>query len=523
MRAWSLLSLLTGISAAALAAIPRSPPGCVPVTPGADAAFTSARYITCLAVSPHGEVWAGTMGGVLRRGQDGAWRKFTRRDGLPSHEVRRLTVTGDEVVVEFPQASAVWREGRWHSEAAAPAARQPAQVKGETTAAIWQGALWTATVTGLRSQRGKTESAASPPGSRGTHISALLPRGDRLWAALFGDGLWAFDGKSWEPVDVGLPPEASEITAMAGTGQELWLGTRRAGIWEYDGKTWAQHLPPDEPFDHNCQALALYNGELLVSTLEDGLVVRTDQGWRHETEAVLSSRAPRQMVRFGGALYLRHGNGKVDTFTGGRWRRNACAALPRKQATALAADDRRLYVAQWGGWSEFDGTTWTHQLDRPELQGLPITALYPDEGRLWVATQSRGVAEIDRSTGRLRWHDDRHGLADDWVTTITRVDKMICVGTFVGGLAQWDGARWTTAPELSGENVTALAPDGTGGAYVGTRTGVWHWTSGGSLWPLHKSARFLDREVQALCPAEGGLWVGTRTGLYFLKSAPAGA
>jgi ligand-binding sensor domain-containing protein len=514
-----LFPLLTGLGATALAAMAHVSPPRAPVMPGTHAAFTSTRYITSLAVTPDGEVWAGTLGGVLRRSKDGGWRKFSRLDGLPSHEARRLTVSGDEVVVQFPQAAAVWREGRWQVEATASESAQPPRIERGTSAVTWQGALWTATVTGLRSRRNGRETAASLPGARGTHISALLPRGDRLWAALFGDGLWAFDGKAWEAVDLDLPPEAREITAMAGTDRVLWLGTRRAGIWECDGRNWTQHLPPDEPFDHNCQALVLFDGGLVVSTLEDGMAVRTEEGWRHDTDAVLSSNAPRQMIQFGSRLYLRHGNGKVDAYDG-RWRRDVCVGLPRKQATALGADSRRLYVAQWGGWSEFDGTTWTHYLDRPELQGLPITALCPDGDTLWVGTQSRGIAEIDRTMGRLRWHDDRRGLPDDWVTVFVRVGKSLFAGTFVGGLARWDGARWSSEPKLKGENVTALAPDGAGGLFVGTRTGVWHRSAEGSLRPLHQSARFLDREVQSLCRAEGGLWVGTRTGLYFLKDDP---
>jgi ligand-binding sensor domain-containing protein len=519
MRPWVVLPLLAGLGATALASIPQSSPPSS-VTPGTDAAFTSTRYITCLAVTADGEVWAGTLGGVLRRSKDGSWRKFTRRDGLPSHEAQGLTVTGERVVVQFPQFSAVWDGGQWQVERPASNSRQPPRDVRGTCAVTWQGAMWTATVTGLRCRKDGTESLVPLPASPGTHISALLPRGGRLWAALFGDGLWAFDGNTWEAVDLDLPAEAREITAMAGTDQLLWLGTRRAGIWEYDGRNWSQHLQPDEPADHNGQALALFDGQLFVSTLEDGLAVRTETGWRHAMDAALSSNAPRQMVSFRGTLYLRHGNGKVDALDRGRWRRDVFASLPRKQATALAADAHRLYVAQWGGWSEFDGAAWTHHLSRPDLQGLPITALHPDDETLWVGTQSRGIAEIDRSTGRLRWHDDRHGLPDDWVTVMARAGKSLFAGTFVGGLARWDGARWTEEPGLKGENVTVLAPDGAGGLFVGTRTGVWHRSADGSMTPMHSTRPFLDREVQALCPAEGGLWVGTRTGLYFLRAEP---
>ncbi len=261
--------------------------------------------------------------------------------------------------------------------------------------------------------------------------------------------------------------------------------------------------------------MAAYRGRLFVSTLEDGLAVRATGGWHYETVAVLSSPAPRQMVSFQDRLYLRHGNGKVDRFDGRRWQRDVCSSLPRKQVSALAADSHRLYAAQWGGWSEFDGRTWTDDLNLPELQGVPITTLCPDGPTLWLGTQGRGIAQVDRATGRLRWHDERHGLPDDWVTVIERVGGSLSVGTFVGGLARWDGARWITVPALKGENVTALAPDGAGGMFIGTRSGAWHQTDDGSPASLRGRFRFLDSEAQALWAVHGGLWVGTRTGLFF--------
>src|SRR5205823_1057686 len=143
--------------------------------------------------------------------------------------------------------------------------------------------------------------------------------------------------------------------------------------------------------------------------------VRTPIGWHSESVPVLSSVAPRQMAEFHGALYLRHGNGKVDRFDGRTWTRDVCAGLPRKRATMIASDPSRLYIAQWGGWSEYDGRAWTHYLKLPELQGRTISALYTDGDILWIGTQNRGVAQFDHRTGRLRWHDERQGLPDDWV------------------------------------------------------------------------------------------------------------
>src|SRR5689334_7751554 len=57
------------------------------VTPGNDAVFTSTRCVAALAAAPDGTVWVGTAGGVLGCRLEEGCRKFTRMDGLPSHEV----------------------------------------------------------------------------------------------------------------------------------------------------------------------------------------------------------------------------------------------------------------------------------------------------------------------------------------------------------------------------------------------------------------------------------------------------
>jgi ligand-binding sensor domain-containing protein len=314
-------------------------------------------------------------------------------------------------------------------------------------------------------------------------------------------------------------------------------------VWEYAAGAWTQSLQPDEPYEHNGQALQLFKGELFLSTLEDGLAVRTENGWQQLGDTTLSSNAPRQMVEFQGALYVRHGGGKIDRFDGTSWKRDVFSWLPRRKAMAIATDGQRLYVAQWGGWSEWDGQTWTHFLRLPELQGLPLMSLQPDGETLWIGTQSRGIIEATRTieavtapkpdttsiktaqtitpalpqvTYKITWHDERHALPDDWVTCLAKLDDTIYAGTFIGGLAYRAVEKWQHLKELEGENVTAIEPDGNGGLFIATRNGVWQKPSSGALRRLNDTLPFLDTEAQALCRAPQGLWIATRTGLYFV-------
>ncbi len=488
------------------------------VDPKSDVIFISSRYITGILATPDGGVWAGSYGGVLYRDPHGAWRRYTRMDGLPSNEVRSVRQQAESVLAVTPLGTATLREGVWHTVSGTGTGTQPdADPQGRLCAATWNGGDYAATVSGLKVRDGKQWRDLAMPASLGTHISALLPHGNALWAALFGDGLWAYNAHGWQRVDVGLPAEAREITAMEQQDSTLWLGTRRAGLWEYRDGRWQQYLEPDEPVDHNCEAIAAYADALYFSTLEDGLVVRSKQGWAQLQPPVISSKAPRQMVTFAGQLYLRHGNGKVDRYDGVKWQRDVCHDLPRKEASALASDNTRLYVAQWGGWSEFDGKTWTHFLTRPELQGVPVTVLYPEKDRLWIGTQSRGMAEYDRVHDSLLWHDERNGMPDDWVTAIVRVGGDLYAGTFVGGLARLAGKQWRAVSELAGENVTALTSKGMGTIYIATRHGVWQIADHAKPELVVSNTIPVDPEAQALYSAPTGLWVGTRTGLFFLK------
>lgn len=226
------------------------------------------------------------------------------------------------------------------------------------------------------------------------------------------------------------------------------------------------------------------------------------------------------MVVFQNRLYVRHGNGQIDAFDGVSWSKNVFATLPRKEVSALATDGRTLYLAQWGGWSVWNGRTFTHHLNIPVLQGVPITSLcpVPADNRLWIGTQGKGLAEGDIATGSLlRWHNEQNGLTDDWVTEIASVPSphgaRLLVGTFVGGLCERDvSGNWQIVPGTAGENITGIARIGNE-TVAATRHGIRPLPSGSPTLPVWLTGKTI--EAQCLCPGDTGLWIGTRTGIYF--------
>ena len=275
-----------------------------------------------------------------------------------------------------------------------------------------------------------------------------------------------------------------------------------------------------EPADANAQAIAFFAGAMYVSTLRDGLVVRDASGeWAQLLPPTLSSDAPRQMLVFQNALYVRYGSGAVDRFDGKAWAKNVWASdLPRKQVSAFATNGDRVFAAQWGGISVYDGEKWKHFLREPGLQGVPITALLPVGETLYIGTQGRGLAEMDTRTGLVRrWWNEAHGLTDDWITALCESDGILYAGTFVGGLAVRPpgAARFTVAPGTAGENVTDLLPVAGGGVIATTRFGTKTANAPG----VFLSPLVTGRTVEAQCVARspsGDTWIGTRTGLYRL-------
>lgn len=446
--------------------------------------FTSTRYVMDLAFSPDGTLWVATRGGVLSRDTHGTWQKLTVADGLPFNESRKITTYPDSgsILVDFTNISAAYSEGKWTLKQIAPA-------------------------------KSEIINNTPPPSSTGSHISGRCKIGNREIAAVFGDGLYEYTSGKWTRMNINLPEKAREITTLTSLSSTLWLGTRREGVWEYNGKIWTQHLQLNEPYDHNIQCIAVYQGNILSSTLEDGLVVRTLKQWRHILPPEISSNAPRQMVEFGRSLYLRHGNGKVDRLDGNKWALNICASLPRKQASCISADQAHIYIGQWGGWSEFDGKAWEHHLQIPELQGFQITAILPEHDRIWVGTQGRGLAEINRQASEVKWHDERNGLPDDWVKCLTKVGDLIYAGTFVGGLAYLGESGWVAYPELANQEITALLSCGQGRLAAATRSELYSIYKPGEVKSLSQEYKFPLTEIQALCMFNNELWVGTRTGL----------
>ena len=470
------------------------------VEPEHNAVFSSTREVRSLTWNGK-TLWAATAGGVLRF-ENETWTKWTRASGLPANESFEASPDG---TIRFPTSQARFDGAKWTIQSAPPFAKPALE-------ATWRGQTVRASLDGLELS-GKT--FALPFGSSGTHISAMLPIQNDLEVAIYGDGLYHFDGVKWTRDQTNVPEAAREVTSLAGNAQTLWIGTRREGIWRRENGKWTQFVQDGEPFAHNVQFLTRFRGVLWASTLDDGLIYRSGAKWRHVAPPELSSSAPRQGFVWKNALYVRYGTGVVDSFDGQKWTQNALKTIPRPGIYALGGDANRLVASGWGGFADWDGKSWTPHYHLPQLKGVPVLGVLVDGDDVWLATQSRGAGRWNRKSGVFDWFDERAGLPDDWITTIAKIGDKIYAGTFVGGLARFDGDKWFSFPELKGENVTSLCASPEGSVLAATRHGVFE-VRGNTAQKVEFD--WLDSEAQALLSDEGGVWIGARTSLNFWRA-----
>ncbi len=387
-----------------------------------------------------------------------------------------------------------------------------------------------------KERRKRAVSETLPPRSIGTHVTASLVRrdGSRL-VAVWGDPvLWTRRrGAEWRPAPYIplLTGRKAEVIALGEDKEsgKIVIGTRREGGFIAQSGVWRAVPRPNSPYDANAQALAAYRGTLFVATLNDGLVLRDPNGvWSHVAPPVIGSNAPRQFLTWRDDLYVRHGDGTVDRFDGRAWTRDIFTrSAPRRQVSAMATDGETLFLAQWGGWSETrDRQSFTHHFPA-DLSNLPVTALLPVKNGLLVGTQGRGLAECDRETGAVRrWHDERQGIEDDWITALAQSPTgRIVAGTFVGG-AFWTETDAAGSVKQPWRAVSATQSDCVTGIVATTPDTVFVSLRRGGVQRLEKegsvSAACAFPEAQCLLVDEGNglLWVGARTGISTVSGLP---
>lgn len=242
--------------------------------------------------------------------------------------------------------------------------------------------------------------------------SAGDSRGEELWIATSGEGVIAFDGRTFRQIH---PDDAKfrKVTAMLPLStSRILLGTEKSGVLVYDGKDL-------KPFHSSLTgvpvtALAGDDASLWVGTVDRGLL--------HWNAGILES---------------------IDD------------ALPDRQVLSLAIDGDTVYAGTALGVAEIRAG----KFSRVVAPGYFAQALLAAEGKLWIGTLEEGMVEVAS-----------HRAA---ICPECSIHKILRIDGEVFSLAEdslWRGTQQVIAREdatLVDRNISALGMDGSGRLWIG--------------------------------------------------------
>jgi ligand-binding sensor domain-containing protein len=376
-----------------------------------------------------------------------------------------------------------------------------------------------------------TPFAFSRAGSGKTYIWDVLFRDGGMWVATSDDGLWHADsvGDTLRPVE-DFPAKGAYV--FAGEEDGFFCGTP-FGLWRYHetlpGGAWVQLVHPEEKSATDFQVFTLANTpELLwygsmdlgagylrkervewmplraglsspnvVSIVADDSLFWTAYGYDgnhidrfsvddvqydrnynqhdgildHQIQSLLLDSSRLYYGGFGCFGWLDRGG-----ITGRYYGRES--SLPHGDiADIVTASDSTLFLASHFGLVRYDVAADTFHLYEA-TEGLRLTCIVPDEGKLWLGTLARGLRLFDRATAKV---------TDTWLEGSMRVVAVGVAGegevvavTKFSGLYRIDRHRGTVA--------RVPVPGGL----------------------IAAKAREYDTHVMAARFIDGRLWLGTR-------------
>ncbi|MBI3554388.1 MAG: hypothetical protein HY077_17970 [Elusimicrobia bacterium] len=352
---------------------------------------------------------------------------------------------------------------------------------------------------GLRAEAVSDEPSAAPPAAalppvEGFPVTARVDG----YAGTFGGGLRRLP--SGERVagtpDVVTALAASPVGLLCGGEHGLFLVSHR-GV----SLVGLRSLP-----EENVNALAVGGGALWIGHFDGGLSSLSSGVWRHWG---LAEGLPSEWVddvswdgeRLWGA-----------TEKGVFWISDGRAVAPdeprlREPSSALFFSRGSTYIAQSGRV-----LVWT----RGRLSSLAVPEKHPQ--KLWVEGRTVWLAGLE---GLYRLRDDKvlrydalgGPLPADWITALAVRNGTLLVGTYDAGLFSLSGGKSKTLRRKVWVNVGALAVDGEAIA-LGAREDGLHLLRDGSWTRVARRDGLPGDDVSAVAfDGTRTLWVGTRSGL----------
>lgn len=183
----------------------------------------------------------------------------------------------------------------------------------------------------------------------------------------------------------------------------------------------------------------------------------------------------------------------------------------RVYGIAIDAQDRAWFGTE-GGVSMFDGKKWSSWTQKDGVGA-------PNSQQLLARTNPASGTRARPDVPVL--NEDKPTYNANYIFAVhVAADKSVWAGTWGGGVARFDGTRWTnfTAKDgMAGNVVYTIAQDKSGALWFGTDKGVTRFD--GKRWDvIGKAQGLLENHVYTLAIApDGEVWAGSKRGVTRIR------
>jgi len=167
-----------------------------------------------------------------------------------------------------------------------------------------------------------------------------------------------------------------------------------------------------------------------------------------------------------------------------------------------------VWIGTEGGINMYDGKTW-HVWTHKDGLGAPNTENLPLSTNTGLGTRSRHDLSV-MSQGMSTYNPNYV------FSLIVAKDETVWAGTWGGGIAHYDGTKWTNFTKndgVAGNIVYSVAQDTNGEFWFGTDGGLSHY-DGKSWETITRAHGLLDNSIYAIASTDNNqIWVGSRNGV----------